>query len=65
MPSALQARHGGRFGEHLVASGTISQETLDAFIHKTPVEPENLRAPPGSTRRSFSACSSTDLQLAH
>ena len=41
---ALQARHGGRFGEHLVASGAISQETLDAFIHKTPVEPENLRA---------------------
>ena len=41
---ALQAKHGGRFGEHLVASGAISQETLDAFIHKTPVEPENLRA---------------------
>jgi hypothetical protein len=40
----LQARHGGRFGEHLVAAGHISQTALDAFIHKTPVEPENLRA---------------------
>jgi len=40
----LQAKHGGRFGEHLVASGAVKQETLDAFIHKTPVEPENLRA---------------------
>jgi hypothetical protein len=39
-----QARHGGRFGEHLVAGGHISQEALDAFIHKTPVEPENIRA---------------------
>ena len=41
---ALQARHGGRFGEHLVAAGHISQESLDAFMHKTPVEPENIRA---------------------
>ena len=40
----LQGKHGGRFGDHVVASGYLSQETLDAFIHKTPVEPENLRA---------------------
>jgi len=38
----LQARLGGRFGEHLVAAGHISQEALDAFLHKTPVEPESL-----------------------
>jgi hypothetical protein len=40
----LQAKHGGRFGDHVVAAGYLSQDTLDAFIHKTPVEPENLRA---------------------
>jgi hypothetical protein len=39
-----QAGQGGRFGEHLVAAGHISQEALDAFIHKTPVEPENIDA---------------------
>ena len=40
----LQAKHGGRFGDHVVAAGYLNQETLDSFIHKTPVEPENLRA---------------------
>ena len=39
----VQATHGGRFGDQLVAAGYISQEALDAFIHKTPVEPENIR----------------------
>ncbi len=38
-----QAAHGGRFGDQLVAAGYISQEVLDAFIHKTPVEPEKIR----------------------
>ena len=37
-----QAGHGGRFGDHLVAAGHLSQEALDAFLHKTPVEPESL-----------------------
>jgi len=39
-----QAGHGGRFGDHLVAAGHISQAALDAFIYKTPVEPENVAA---------------------
>lgn len=39
-----QALHGGRFGDHLVAAGFITQEALDAFIYKTPVEPENIAA---------------------
>jgi DNA polymerase III delta prime subunit len=39
-----QAGQGGRFGDHLVALGHISQGTLDAFIHKTPVEPETIDA---------------------
>ena len=46
-----QAGQGGRFGDHLVAAGHMSQEALDAFIHKTPVEPEILRQPE-STRTS-------------
>jgi hypothetical protein len=40
----LQTGHGGRFGDHLVAAGHISQQALDAFIHRTPSEPESLRA---------------------
>jgi hypothetical protein len=39
-----QAKQGGRFGDHLVAAGALTQEALDAFIHKTPVEPANIRA---------------------
>jgi hypothetical protein len=39
-----QAAAGGRFGDHLVALGHITQEALDAFIHKTPVEPESVEA---------------------
>jgi hypothetical protein len=39
-----QAEEGGRFGEHLVAAGYLTQEALDAFIYKTPVEPENIEA---------------------
>jgi hypothetical protein len=39
-----QAEQGGRFGEHLVAAGYMTQEALDAFIYKTPVEPENIEA---------------------
>jgi len=37
-----QAGQGGRFGDHLVAAGYMSQEALDAFLHKTPVEPSSL-----------------------
>jgi len=39
-----QAGQGGRFGDILVAAGYLTQEALDAFIHKTPVEPESLEA---------------------
>jgi DNA polymerase III delta prime subunit len=41
---ALQAEQGGRFGDNLVAAGHLSQQALDAFLHKTPVEPENVEA---------------------
>lgn len=41
---ARQAGHGGRFGAHLVAAGCLTQEALDAFIYKTPVEPESIEA---------------------
>jgi DNA polymerase III delta prime subunit len=39
-----QAAQGGRFGDHLVAAGHMTREALDAFIHKTPVEPEDVAA---------------------
>jgi len=39
-----QAGQGGRFGDQLVAAGHISQAALDAFIYKTPIEPENIDA---------------------
>ena len=41
---ARQAQVGGRFGDHLVACGHMTQAALDAFIHKTPVEPETIEA---------------------
>jgi hypothetical protein len=46
MEAALkrQAGQGGRFGDHIVALGFMSQEALDAFIYKTPVEPESIDA---------------------
>lgn len=39
-----QAGQGGRFGDHVVALGYMSQGALDAFIYKTPIEPENIAA---------------------
>jgi hypothetical protein len=39
-----QAGSGGRFGDHLVAAGHMTQEALDAFIYKTPVEPASIDA---------------------
>jgi hypothetical protein len=39
-----QAEQGGRFGDLLVAAGYLSQQALDGFIHKTPVEPETIEA---------------------
>src|SRR5579863_8437561 len=40
----LQARHGGRFGDHLVASEAISREALEGFMDRTPHEPESIKA---------------------
>jgi DNA polymerase III delta prime subunit len=40
----LQSQQGGRFGYHLVAMGAMSQEALDAFLYRTPAEPESLAA---------------------
>jgi DNA polymerase III delta prime subunit len=39
-----QTAQGGRFGDHLVATGGMSREALDAFIQRTPEEPDNLQA---------------------
>ena len=38
----LQSAQGGRFGDHLVATGAISRPALDAFIHRTPPEHDTL-----------------------
>src|ERR1035437_2114396 len=46
MNDALKRRagKGGRFGDHLVAAGHMTQAALDAFIYKTPVEPASIEA---------------------
>jgi hypothetical protein len=38
----MQAHHGGRLGEHLVAMRAIDQESLEAFLHRMPSEPANI-----------------------
>jgi hypothetical protein len=40
----IQADRGGRLGDHLVATGAIKREALDAFLHRMPAEPANIRA---------------------
>ena len=35
---------GGRLGDNLVALRAISQRALDAFLHRIPLEPADLRA---------------------
>jgi hypothetical protein len=40
----LQANQGGRLGDHLVAMSVITQEVLDAFLHRIPAEPANIAA---------------------
>jgi hypothetical protein len=40
----MQADRGGRLGDHLVATGAIKREALDAFLHRMPAEPANIRA---------------------
>ena len=41
---SLQAKKGGRFGDHLIAAGAITQQAMDAFISSTPGEPDSLAA---------------------
>ena len=40
----LQTEKRGRLGDHLVAMGAITQETLDAFLYRTPAEPRDIAA---------------------
>ena len=40
----LQAEEGGRLGDHLVATGAITQKAIDQFLRRTPAEPETLQA---------------------
>ena len=40
----LQSTQGGRLGDHLVASGALTREALEAFLRRTPREPGNVRA---------------------
>ncbi|MGA9669363.1 MAG: hypothetical protein WBQ94_09155, partial [Terracidiphilus sp.] len=40
----VQAETGGRLGHSLVAIGAISQKLLDAFIHRMPTEPADIKA---------------------
>ena len=40
----IQSNEGGRLGDHLIASGALTRSALDAFIDKTPREPDSARA---------------------
>ena len=39
---AIQAERGGRLGSLLVSNGAITQERLEAFIHRMPAEPADI-----------------------
>jgi len=39
-----QGRSGGRLGDHLVSAGAIHRASLEAFLHRIPVEPANIAA---------------------
>jgi hypothetical protein len=41
---SLETELGGRLGDRLVATGAITQEVLDAFIHRMPLEPADIAA---------------------
>jgi DNA-binding Lrp family transcriptional regulator len=41
---AAQNARGGRLGDHLVAEGAITRETLDSFLHRMPIEPADIAA---------------------
>ena len=40
----IQAERGGRLGDNLVATGAISQQVLETFLHRIPAEPANIAA---------------------
>jgi hypothetical protein len=40
----VQGSGGGRLGDHLVASGAITQQVLEDFLHRIPAEPANIAA---------------------
>lgn len=40
----LQSTKGGRLGDHLVATGALTQSSLNAFLHRMPAEPADLAA---------------------
>jgi hypothetical protein len=40
--AAAQSQDGGRLGDHLTASGALSPEALEAFLHRIPKEPASL-----------------------
>jgi hypothetical protein len=37
-----QSKQGGRLGEHLIAIGAITAEQLDRFLHRMPMEPQDV-----------------------
>ena len=39
-----QAANGGRLGDCLVATGSLTKEKLEAFLHRLPPEPRELAA---------------------
>lgn len=39
-----QGQYGGRLGDLLVATGALTQESLDAFLYRMPTEPKNIAA---------------------
>jgi DNA polymerase III delta prime subunit len=41
---ARQAVEGGHFGDQLVAAGDLTRDQLEAFLHKTPTEPDSIEA---------------------
>jgi DNA polymerase III delta prime subunit len=41
---ARMTEHGGRLGDNLVAIGALTTERLNAFLHRIPTEPADIRA---------------------
>jgi DNA polymerase III delta prime subunit len=41
---SLQTERGGRLGDHLIAEGAITEDALNQFLHRIPVEPRDVKA---------------------